>query len=93
MGAVHIGICHDDDLMVSEFADIKIIMDSRSKSCDHRLDLRIAVDFVKAGFLYIEDLSSKRKDCLSRTVSRCLSGTAGGISLYDVDLTVFRILV
>ena len=93
MGTVHIGISHDDDLMISEFADIKIIMDSCSKRCDHGLNLGIAVYLVETGLLYIENLTSQREDCLGCTVSRGLCGTAGGISLYDINLTIFRILV
>ena len=80
MSAVHVGIRHDDDLVISKLRDIKIIMDPLSKRSDHRLDLRIGVDLVEAGFLYIQDLSSKRKDCLGRTVSGSLGRTAGGIS-------------
>ena len=39
--------------MVSEFADIKIIMDSCSECRDHRLDLGIAVDLIKEGYVYL----------------------------------------
>ena len=93
MCAIDIGIGHNDDLVITQFADIKVFMDTCSKSCDHCLDLCISIDSVKTCLLNIEDLASKRKDCLCRTVSRCLGRTACGISLYDIDLAVLRILV
>src|SRR5699024_10376287 len=63
------------------------------KCCDHGLDLCISIDFIQPCFLYIEDFSSQRKDSLRRAVSRSLSGTAGGISLYDIDFTFCRIFI
>ena len=41
MGAVYVGIGQYNDLIVAEFADIKIIPDSTAESCDHRFDLVI----------------------------------------------------
>ena len=93
MGAVHVGIGHDDDLVVSEFADIKVVMDAGPECGDHGLDLGVSVYFIKSCLLYIKDLSPQRQDGLRCTVSGRLRGSAGGISLYDVDLAVFRVLV
>ena len=93
MRAINIGIGHDDDLVITQLADIKVLVDSGTKGCDHRLDLGVAVDSVQTGFLYVEDLTTERKDCLCGTVTCCLGGTTRGITLYDVDLTVFRVLV
>ena len=53
MRTVDIGIGHDDDLVVTKFGNIKILMDSGSKRSDHRLDLRIAVNLVQSRFLYV----------------------------------------
>ena len=93
MRAVDIGISHDDDLVIPQFGNIKIFMDTGTKRSDHGFDLRIAVDSIQTGFLHVQDLSTKRQNCLGCTASRGLCGTAGGISLYDVDLAVFRILI
>ena len=93
MCTVNIGIGHNDDLMITKFGDIKILMDSGSKSSDHGLDLFVSVNLVQTCFLNVQDLTTKWKDRLCGTVSRCLGGTARGISLYDVDLAVLRILV
>ena len=68
-------------------------MDPCPERCDHCLDLRVSVDLIQPCLFYIEDLSSQGQDCLGRTVSRCLCGTAGGISLYDIDLAFRRVFV
>ena len=93
MCTVNIGIGHDNDLVITEFTDIKVIMDTCTKCSDHSLDLCIAVNSVKTGFFYIENFASKRKYSLCRTVSCSLCRTARGISLYDVNLTVFRVFI
>ena len=58
MSTVNVGIGHDDDLVITEFADIEVIMDTGTESRDHRLDLSIVINPVKTGFLYIKDLSA-----------------------------------
>ena len=68
-------------------------MDSGSEGSDHCLDLFVSVNFIQTCLLNIQDLTTKWKDRLCGTVSRCLGGTARGISLDQEDLTVFRILV
>ena len=93
MGSVDIGIGHDDNPVIAKLCDIKILMDSAAKCCNHRLDLGIAQDTVQPCLLDVEDLSSERKDGLRRTRTRCLCGASCRISLNQKDLTVLRILV
>ena len=68
-------------------------MNTRSKCSDHSLDLRIAVNSLKAGLLHIEDLASQRKNSLCRSGSCGLGRTAGGITLNYENLTILRILI
>ncbi len=65
-------------------------MNSCSKCSDHSFDLCISVNFIQTCLFNIQNFTSKWKDCLCCTVSGCLCRTTGGISLYDVDLTVFQ---
>ena len=57
MGSVYIRICHDNDLIIPQLTDIKIISISFRKAAseriDHGLDLRICKYFVNACFLHI----------------------------------------
>ena len=95
VGAVHVRIRHDNDLVVAELRDVEIIAVSFGKSAseciDHRLDLCVCKDFVDACLLHIEDLSADWKDRLIVPVPRRLGRTAGGVTLYDEDLAFLRI--
>ena len=53
MGAIHIGIGHDDDLVVAELRDIEILVDSRSKRRYHGFDLRVSVNTVKSRLFHV----------------------------------------
>ena len=68
-------------------------MNSRSKSGNHCAYLGISIDSVKSGFFYVQNLSSQRKDCLVRFIPGLFCRTSGGISLNDINFTVFRILI
>ena len=93
MGAVHVRIRHDDDLVITELGNIEIVVDAGPEGGDHGFDLRVAVDPVQTGFFHVEDLSAERKDGLRRTVAGALGAAAGRIALHDVDLAVFRVFV
>ena len=91
MSTIHIRIGHDHDLVITKLRDIKIISvafgKTAAKGIDHSLDLCVGQHLVDGSLLYVEDLTADRKDRLIVTVSGCLGRTAGGISLYDKDLT------
>lgn len=53
MGAVYVRISHDDDFMVAQLTDIKIIMYSCTKSRNHSLDLCICINLIHSGFFYV----------------------------------------
>ena len=95
MGTIHIGIRHDDDLVIAQLGNIKIIAVALGKTAtegiDHGLDLSIGQDFIDAGFLYVQDLTADRKDGLIHTVSRSLGTATRRITLYDENLTFGRI--
>ena len=93
MSTIHIGIGHNDDLVITQFCNIKILMDTGSESSDHGFDLGISINLIQSCFLYVQDFSTQRKNCLCCTASCYLCGTTGGITLYNVDLAVFRIFI
>ena len=57
MAAVHIRIGHKDDLVISQFADVKVIAiplgKSAAKGVDHGLDLPVGKDFVHGSLFHI----------------------------------------
>ena len=93
MGTVHVGIRHDNDLVITEFGNIEIIMDAGAEGSDHCFDLFIGVDPVFPGLFHIQDLSAQGQDGLGRSAA-CGFGTAArGISLYQENFTVLGILI
>ena len=44
MRAVHIGIRHDNNLVIPQLADIKVLMNTGSKCGDHRLDFGVGIE-------------------------------------------------
>lgn len=93
MRTIDIGIGHDNNLVITQLADIKIFIDTCTKCSDHRFNFCVAENTIQTCFFYIQNLSTKRKYCLRCTVSGSLGTSTGGITLYDVDLAVLRILV
>ena len=85
MRAVHIGIGHDDNLVVTQLLDIEILMNTGTERGDHSADLIVFQNTVESRFFNVQDLTAKRKDCLRRADTRGFCGTACGISLYDED--------
>ena len=95
MGAVHVRVGHDHDLVIAQFGDVEVVSISLGKSAaeriDHGFDLRVGKHFVYCGFFHVKDLPPDGKDCLVIPVSGSLCGTACGISLYNEDLALGRI--
>ena len=93
MRPVHIGIRHNNDLVVPQLADIKIIMNPRAESRDHGFDLSIGINFIQSRLFHIQDFTAKRQNSLRRTASGSLGRTACRISLHDIDLAILRIFI
>ena len=68
-------------------------MNSGSECSYHSFNLGICIYFIETRLFYIQNFSSKRKDCLCGTITSRLRRTSGGISLYDVYFTIYRIFV
>ena len=93
MRAVYIGIRHDNNLMIPQLADIKVLMNTGSECGNHRLDFGVGKNLVQTGFFYVQNLAAQGKDRLRRTASRLLCRAARGIPLYNVNLAIFRIFI
>ncbi len=72
MGAVHIGIGHDYDVVVPCPFGIELLPDARADGGDQGLDLGVLQDLVFSGFLHVEDLSPQREDGLEFPVPALL---------------------
>ena len=87
MGAVDVGIGHDDDFMVAELLKIEIVhADPAAKSRDHRADFCVLQDLFKTRFFDVENLTADGQDRLKTAVASCFGRAARRISLDDIDL-------
>ena len=59
VGAVHVRIRHDDDLVIPQLGDIEILMDPGAESRDHGLDLRVGKYLVQPRFFHVQNLSAQ----------------------------------
>ncbi len=66
MRAVHIGIGHQNDLVIPKLADIKVLMDTGTKGGNHGLNLRIGINLIQAGLFHVQDFASQGQDGLGR---------------------------
>ena len=53
MGTIDIGIRHNDNLVVTKFADIKVFMNTCTKRSDHSFDLSISINLIQSCLLDI----------------------------------------
>ena len=93
MAAVDVGIGHDEHFVVAQFRDVEIVADAASERQHHGRELVVAVDLVNARLLDVQHLAPQRQDGLNVRVAPHLRGTAGGITLDDVDLGLRRVVL
>jgi len=56
VGAVDVGVRHDDNLVVPDIVDVELLTDSRADRGDQRADLVVFENPVEPVFLDVEDL-------------------------------------
>ena len=93
MAAVHIGIGHTNDAMITELGLVVFGVDTASESGDHRFDFFVFEHSVKGCFLNVENLASQRKNRLESSVSALLCASACRIALDEVNLAVLGVFV
>ena len=95
VGSVHVGVRHEDDLVVAELLVGELVGpggDLDTQRGDHVLDLLVVEDLVEAGLLDVQDLAAQRQDGLEVAVARLLRRAAGGVALHQVELRLARVL-
>ena len=86
MAAVHIGIGHDDHLVIAELVKVELLADAGAQGGNDRLELVVAVDLVGPGLLHVEHLAPQGEDSLEAGVPALGGGAACGVTLDDVEL-------
>ena len=86
MGAVHVGVGHDDDLVVAQLVGIELLApDAGAQRGDQGGDFLARQHLVEARALDVEDLAAQRQHRLVGAVARLLGAAAGAVALDDED--------
>ncbi len=89
--AVHVGVGHDDDLVVARLRDVELVAEAGADRADHGEDLVVGEHLVDARLLDVDDLAAQRQDRLEAAVARLLGRAAGRVALDEVDLAERRV--
>jgi hypothetical protein len=91
VGTVHVGIGHDDDLVIAQLVQVEVVPDARAQSGDDRGQLIVAVYLVRPGLLHVKHLAPQGEDGLETAVPALGGRAAGGVALDDVELCQLRV--
>ena len=89
VGAVDVGVRHQDDLVVAELLVVELVGlggEPDAERGDDVLDLLVVEDLVEPGLLDVQDLAAQREDGLEVAVARLLRRAAGRVALDEVEL-------
>ncbi len=94
VGTVHVGVGHDDDLVVPEVLEGELLgAETASDGGDQGPNLVVGDELLHPlALLHIQDLSLEGKDGLESPVAALLGRAAGRIPLHDVELALGRIV-
>ena len=91
MGAVDVGVGHDDDPVVAQLREVEALADAGAEGDDQRPDVLAREDLVEAGLLDVEELAAQRQDRLEAPVAALLGRAAGRVALDEVELAAGRV--
>ena len=85
VGAIHIGIGHDEHFIVAQLGDIELVTNAAAQCQHNGHQLVVAVNFIGAGLFHVQHLAPQRQDGLNGRITAHLGGTACRIALDDED--------
>ena len=99
MRAVHVGVGHDDDAVVTQLGNIEVVIaggaasfaDAGTECGDERQNLVAGQELFITGFFDVQNLAAQRQNRLEFAVTTLLGGAAGGVALDDVDFAHRRV--
>ena len=92
MRTIDVGVRHDDDFMVADFIDIKIIAANASaQGGNQRADFLARQHFVKTCAFHIQDFTAQGQNRLKTTFTSLLGRAPCGITLHDEQFSFGRI--
>ena len=93
MRPVHVGVGHDDNLVVAQTGEIHIVLtDPGSHGRDQGLDLLVLEHLIEACLLDVQDLAAQGQDGLKFGIAALLGRAAGRVALDNEHFAFSRIL-
>ena len=89
MGAVHVGVGHDDDPFVAQVVFDELIADAGPQGFDQITQFLVGLYLVGRGAGDVQDLAAKRQHRLGLAVAARFRRAAGGIALDQKDFRAF----
>src|SRR5262249_38089498 len=87
MRSVNIGIRHNDDAVIADLLDIKVVpTDTSPKGGDEHLDFLAAEHFVEARLFDVQNLAPERENSLEITVTSLLRRPSCRVALNEINL-------
>src|SRR5690606_19561613 len=90
VATVNVGIGHDDNFVIAKPIDIKLLANTHAESLDHSDNFFIREHLIESCALSIKNLTTEWQDSLCLTISAFFSRSRRRVTLYDVDLAIFR---
>ena len=90
MGAIDIGVGHDDDLFVAKVLFLVMRSGAAAERLDKIAQLLIGGKLVARGAGDVQDFAAQRQHRLVRAIARLLGGAAGGIAFDDKEFRSLR---
>ena len=91
MGAVHVGVGHEHDLVVAGLGEVEVLADAGAHGGDDGLDLDVLERLVQPRLLDVQDLAPDGQDGLEGAVAGLLGRAAGRVALDDEQLRLARV--
>ena len=84
--AIHVGIGHDDDAVVTQFIGIKLFLaDAGAQRGNQSGDFLAGQHFLETRFFYVENLTLQRQNGLEFTIAALFGRAAGGVTLHQIQ--------
>src|SRR4051812_40596658 len=86
MRAIHVGVGHENDLVIADALDGELFLDAGADGGDDRPDLFVGEHLVDARLLDVDDLAAQRKNRLECAITALLRRAAGAVTFDEIDL-------
>ena len=93
MGAVDVGVGHDDDPLVAQRVLGPFVAGAAAQRLLEVGDFLVGADLVGGGRGDVQDLAADRQDRLGLAVARLLGRAAGAVALDDEQLGAFGVVI